>query len=218
MSVLTLPSRRLGGGSPPGRRQHTHRNWNSEPKEFTKKEKQARRPAHGGSKLVEDAVATMGRRRVGDSLLAYSPPPCTPHHCPLVQWAPKSTWAGPQMAHDAPHPPPAQTQILRGNLNLPESGRIRIVPIFDLSHPRGWIQKNLSPKLPPAPLFAIPTTHHPLVRLSGVGYRLHIWQGAQLSSSYCSCRSCRCSCRCSCLCILHSCRSCRLGRGEPTQL
>ena len=119
MSVLTLPSRRLGGGSPPGRRQHTHRNWNSEPKEFTKKEKQARRPAHGGSKLVEDAVATMGYRRVGNSLLAHSLPPCTPHHRPLVQSTPKSTWVGPHMAHDAPHPPPAPTQILRGNLSLP---------------------------------------------------------------------------------------------------
>ena len=181
MSVLTLPSRRLGGGSPPGRRQHTHRNWNSEPKEFTKKEKQARRPAHGGSKLVEDAVATMGYRRVGNSLLAHSLPPCTPHHRPLVQSTPKSTWVGPHMAHDAPHPPPAQTQILRGNLSLPESGRIRIVPIFDLSHPRGWVHKNLSPRPPPAPLFAIPTTHHPPVRLSGVGYlNTHLAGGAAI--------------------------------------
>ena len=40
MSVLTLPSRRLDGGSPPGRRQHTHRNWNSESNKLKEKRNQ----------------------------------------------------------------------------------------------------------------------------------------------------------------------------------
>ena len=53
----------------------------------------------------------------------------------------------------APHPGPALTQIFRGNLSLPESGGTRIVCIFDLSHPNGWIHKNLNPKPLPAPLF-----------------------------------------------------------------
>ena len=51
----------------------------------------------------------------------------------------------------APHPSPAPTQIFRGNLSLPERGRTRIVRIFDLSHPKRWIHKNLSPALQASP-------------------------------------------------------------------
>ena len=91
------------------------------------------------------------------------------HPIANIMYPPKSTWAGPQIVHDAPHPPLAPNQILWGNLSLPESGRIRIVPIFDLSHSKGWIHKNLNPRPSPAPLFDMPTKRHPPVQLSGVG-------------------------------------------------
>ena len=58
----------------------------------------------------------------------------------------------------APYPPLARTQIFRGSLSLPESGKTRIVRIFDLIHPSGWAHQNLpcpclpTPLLPPVPL------------------------------------------------------------------